>query len=235
MQETVVNRKDHQEAQAQAVRGHLGAQLFLGFLSYFLFVLPYARRIRGLARVSRAHRIFVCNHVSLLDTILLGGIFWSRGRLPILVLGDSHVWMGSGLKRLLSSRVGFLIERRKTDRSLVEQLEIYGASSANFNLIMFPEGTRGDGLTVGMCQSGIYTVAQAARVPIVPIYISGMQKVSTKTSPFRALRGLRQVEVEFGEEIAPEEYLAMEREAFRARVHRGLQDLSPANSPSSLV
>ena len=223
--------ESHQdEVRPQPIRGHLAVQLVLGLCCYLFFVLPYARRIRVLGRLSREHRLFVCNHVSLLDTILLGGVFWSRARLPILVLGDSRVWQGSGLKRLLSSRVGFLIERRKTDRSLVGQLGSYGASHANFNLILFPEGTRGDGLTVRECQPGVYTVARAARVPIVPVYISGMQQVSTKTSPFRMLRGLRQVELEFGPEIAPEEYLELEREAFRARVRDALQDLSPASS-----
>jgi 1-acyl-sn-glycerol-3-phosphate acyltransferase len=219
-----------EEARAQGEEGHHFAQRVLGLGCYLFFVLPYARRIRGLESVPREHRLYVCNHVSLLDTILLGGIFWSRARLPILVLGDNRVWQASKLRRLLSSRVGFLIERRKSDRGLVRQLRSYGKSHAHFNLILFPEGTRGDGRTVRECQSGVYTIAQAARVPIVPIYISQMQAVSTKTSPFRLLRGLRKIEVEFGAEIAPQEYLPLDRQAFSMRVREALQALAPATA-----
>ena len=63
--------------------GHLVVQQVLGLFCYLFFVVPYTRRILGLAGSSRERRLYVCNHVSLLDTILLGGILWSRRRLPI--------------------------------------------------------------------------------------------------------------------------------------------------------
>lgn len=208
-----------------APRGHLAVQRVLGLFCYLLFVLPYARRIRGLASLSRERRLFVCNHVSLLDTILLGGVFWSRARLPILVLGDAGVWRGSGLRSFLSSRVGFLIERGRSDRELIRRLREFGQARKDFNLIVFPEGTRGDGIKVAECQPGLYTIAHAARIPIVPIFISGMQKVSSKTIPFHPISGLRSVSVEFGAELAPEDYLQLDRLAFAERVRERIQAL----------
>ena len=216
-------------------RGHHLAQRFLGLACYLLVWLPYGRRVVGLSRVPRDHRLFVCNHVSLLDTLILGGLFWSRRRLPILVLGDSQVWRGSGLRRFLSSKVGYLIERRSKDRGLMAQLEGFGRSSASFNLIVFPEGTRGDGRHVAPCQPGVWSVARAAGVPIVPVFLAGMERVSTKTTPFRPLAGLRQVRVEFGPEIAPEEYLQLEREPFLERIRHALQALAPEEEPNSRV
>jgi len=207
--------------------GHVAAQLFLGLACYLFFVLPYARRILGMKRVAPERRLFVVNHVSLLDTILLGGVFWSRARLPILVLGDAAVWRGSWLRNLLSSRVGFLIERGRSDRELLRRLQTYGRAHEGFDLILFPEGTRGDGERVGPCQPGVYTIAQAARVPIVPVFISGMQRVSTKTSPFRPIAGLRSILVEFGPELSPEDYLELDRAAFSARIRESLQAMAP--------
>lgn len=207
--------------------GHRFVQRLLGFCCYVFFVLPYARRVTGLERITRERRLFVSNHVSLLDTILLGGLFWSRGRLPILVLGDSGVWKGSGLRAMLSSKVGFLIERGKSDRDLIRQLKTFGRSHAAFNLIVFPEGTRGDGRRVAECQPGIYTIARAANVPIVPIHISGMQKVSSKHTPFHPVSGLRSITVEFGDEIDPSEYTKLDRGAFSERIRGALQALAP--------
>ena len=116
-----------QDSEPNAKRASfLCAQALLGALCYLCFVLPYTRRVRGLAGVSRERRLYVVNHVSLLDTILLGGIFWSRARLPILVLGDRDVWHQSRIHRLLSARVGYLIERGRTARGLLRQLRAYG-------------------------------------------------------------------------------------------------------------
>jgi len=207
--------------------GYLLAQRVLGLICYGFFVLPYVRRILGLPGLAREHRIFVCNHVSLLDTILLGGIFWSRRRLPILVLGDAQVWQGTALRGMLSSKVGFLIERGKPDRDLIRRLRAFGASHEAFNLIVFPEGTRGDGVHVAECQPGIYSIAQAAQIPIVPVFISGMQRVSSKSVSFNPISGLRAITVEFGPEIPPDEYKALDRAAFSTRIQSALQSLGP--------
>jgi 1-acyl-sn-glycerol-3-phosphate acyltransferase len=203
--------------------GSLIVQRVLGLFCYIFFVMPYARRILGFSAGSSARRLYVCNHVSLLDTILLGGILWSRGQLPILVLGDAQVWQRTWLRSLLSSKVGFLIERGKSDRDLLRRLQAFGMSHERFNLVVFPEGTRGDGVNVTTCQPGVYTIAQAAGIPIVPISISGMQRVSSKGGRFRMFAGLRSITVEFGAEIAPEDYRPLDRTAFRIRIRDAIQ------------
>jgi 1-acyl-sn-glycerol-3-phosphate acyltransferase len=180
------------------VSPHL-AQRFLGFFCYVLFVLPYVRRIRG--RPSLEHRLYVCNHVSLLDTIALGGVFWSRRRLPILVLGDRGTWRKSRLRRFLSAKVGHLIERGRPVKTLIEELRAYARRRDRFNLIVFPEGTRGDGVRLGDILPGVYYVAKEAGVPVVPVRIEGMQRVSSKGGRFRVFRGLRRVTITFGQEL----------------------------------
>ncbi len=206
-------------------------QFLLGLGTHMFFALPYSRRTHGLKRLDPHQRyLFVANHVSLLDTILMGAIFWRSGCYPILVLGDKHTWHASRFKRLLSSRIGFFLDRGKINSDRINELQLFGRASRDFHLVVYPEGTRGDGVRVNRCQPGLYYIAQEARVPIVPVFIENMQLVSTKTGPFHALGGLRKVEVHFGEPIAAANYLSMSREDFSEFVRRQIEILRPTQS-----
>lgn len=201
--------------QVTASRSLVLIQYLLGLGTYLGFALPYVRRAHGMERLRSGQRyLFVANHVSLLDTILLGGLTWRCGCTPILVLGDKNVWQSSWIKRALSSRVGFLLERGKLNPRRIRELQAFGRAGSQFHLLVFPEGTRGDGVHVGTCQPGLYHVAQKARMEIVPIFFENMQLVSTKTGRFHAFAGLRKVEVYFGEPIEPSDYLELPREEF---------------------
>jgi 1-acyl-sn-glycerol-3-phosphate acyltransferase len=190
-------------------------QFLLGLGASLLFALPYLRKIHGLARLdSRQRYLFVVNHVSLLDTILLGALCWRSRCYPILVLGDKNTWHASWLKRMLSSCIGYLLERGKINPDRMRELQSFGRASQMFHLVVFPEGTRGDGVRVVRCQPGLYYIAQEARVPIVPVFIENMQLVSTKTGRFHPIGGLRKVEVHFGKPIEPANYLSLPREEF---------------------
>lgn len=190
-------------------------QWCLGFGATLFLALPYLRRTRGMERLDPQQRyLFASNHISLLDTILLGALCWRANCYPIIVLGDKSVWHANGFKKLLSSKIGFLLERGKNNPNRINELQEFGRAGKEFHLVVFPEGTRGDGVNVATCQPGIFYISQEARLPIVPIFIENMQLISTKTGKFHLLAGLRKVEVHFGEAIAPEKYLSMSREEF---------------------
>ena len=206
-------------------------QTLLGLGAHLFLALPYLRRTHGLEKLDPRRRyLFVCNHVSLLDTILLGALCWRSGCYPILVLGDKTVWHASRIKRLLSSPIGFLLERGKFNPARIRELKAFGRASGQFHLVVFPEGTRGDGVQVGPCQPGLYYIAREARVPIVPVFFQNMQFVSTKTGRFHPIGGLRKVEVHFGEPIPSAAYLAMPREAFLEFIRQSIASLPPAQS-----
>ena len=198
-------------------------QALLGFGATLFLALPYLRRTHGLNRLRPSQKyLFVSNHVSLLDTILLGGLCWRSGCYPILTLGDKNVWHASWIKKMLSSKIGFLVERGKLNPNRIGELQTFGRCGKEFNLVVFPEGTRGDGVHVAAPQPGIYFIAQEARLPIVPVFIENMQFVSTKTGRFHPLGGLRKIEVHFGEPIAPEKYLSLLREEFLEFVRQSI-------------
>lgn len=200
-------------------------QGFFGFFCYTIFLVPYCRRISGWVPPRESRRLYVCNHVSLLDTILLGGIFWSRRSLPILVLGDRTTWRQSRFKRILSWRLGFLLEREGVARERIAELKQYARSSEDFRLIVFPEGTRGEGRRLSPLQAGIYFIAREARIPIVSIGIRNMQQVSTKNGRFHPIAGVRKIEVRFGESWSPDEYLELRRKDFLEALNGRMQKL----------
>lgn len=218
--------------QPRVSRELVSIQALLGIGAYLSLGLPFMRRTHGLDRLDTAQRyLFVCNHVSLLDTILLGGLCWRSGCYPILVLGDKSVWHASWIKRLLSSRIGFLLERGKLNPGRIRELQDFGRAANEFHLVVFPEGTRGDGIHVGPCQPGLYYIAQEARLPMVPVFFENMQLVSTKTGRFHPIGGLKKVEVHFGAPISAETYLQVPREEFPDFVRRSIAaTLSPRSS-----
>lgn len=201
-------------------------------------MLPYLRRTHGLDRLQPSQKyLFVANHVSLLDTVLLGGLCWRSGFYPILTLGDKNVWHASWLKKILSRKIGFLVERGKLNPNRTRELQEFGRAGKNFHLLVFPEGTRGDGVHVAAPQPGIYFIAHEARLPIVPVFIENMQLVSTKAGSFHLIGGLRKIEVHFGEPILPEKYVGLPREEFLDFVRRSImttRQLPPAANPAAI-
>lgn len=210
-------------------------QALMGLFAWVVLVLPYVRRTHGVQKLNPQRRyLFVCNHVSLLDTILLGGLMWRSGNYPILVLGDKNVWSTSWIKRALSRPIGFLLERGKLNPNRIGELQKYAQLGRQFNLVVFPEGTRGNGVDVAECQPGIYYVAQESRATIVPIFIENMQLVSTKAGKFHLIGGLRKIETHFGAPVPPEDYLALSREEFTEFIRRKIAATRPVQPAAHL-
>jgi 1-acyl-sn-glycerol-3-phosphate acyltransferase len=158
---------------------------------------------------------------------LLGGLLWRSGNYPILVLGDKNVWRDSWIRTALSKPIGFLLERGRLNPGRIRELQQYANEIKKFRLVVFPEGTRGNGVDVAECQPGIYYVAQESRAPIVPVFIENMQLVSTKQGRFHPIGGLKKIEVHFGEPILPENYLSLSREEFTSFVRERISALRP--------
>jgi len=210
-------------------------QALMGLSAFAGFAATYLRRTHGTEKLDPCRRyLFVCNHVSLLDTILIGGLCWRAGCYPILVLGDKNVWSTSWLKRALSRPIGFLLERGRLNPGRIRELQNYARQIKKFHLVVFPEGTRGNGVDVAECQPGIFYVAQEARAPIVPVFIENMQLVSTKAGRFHPFAGLRKIEVHFGEPIAPENYLPLSRDEFTEFVRRKISEAGAKQAAAQL-
>lgn len=207
-------------------------QFILGGAAFCILAALYLRKVHGFGKLDPRRRcIYVSNHVSLLDTFLLGALFWRTRCYPISVLGDKGIWSTSRLKSALSNALGFLLERGRLNPARIEELKTFGRAASHFQLVVFPEGTRGNGIDVAECQPGIFYIAQEAQVPVVPIFIENMQFVSTKKGKFHLFGGLRKVEIHFGDAIMPENYLRLSRDEFTEMIRSRIKALRPAKEP----
>jgi 1-acyl-sn-glycerol-3-phosphate acyltransferase len=74
-----------------------------------------------------------------------------------------------------------LIERVKVTVATNPLSLMCAALDAGDSLIVFPEGTRGDGLAVGEFKPGLYHLARARpAVPLVPVFLANLNRIMPK-------------------------------------------------------
>jgi 1-acyl-sn-glycerol-3-phosphate acyltransferase len=132
-------------------------------------------------------RIYIANHSSHLDFLLL----WSA--LPISLrrrtrpVAAADYWLNGRLKRYVLRDVfnGVAIERTP-GQSLTNPVQpMIDALDEGSSLILFPEGTRGNGEVVQDLRSGIYHLASARPdVELVPAWIENGYRVMPRGSFF---------------------------------------------------
>lgn len=167
-------------------------------------------------------RVYFANHASHLDTLVI----WSS--LPPPLRRQTHpvaamdYWGRPGLRHWLSASVlrAILIERgtsgaRESLRRLIEALD------EGRSLILFPEGSRGDGQHIGELRAGLYHIARARPdVELVPVFLENLSRILPKGEylPVPVIASTR-----FGQPIRlePNE----ERQAFLERARRTLLTL----------
>jgi 1-acyl-sn-glycerol-3-phosphate acyltransferase len=132
---------------------------------------------------SAAQRVYFANHSSHLDTLVIWSSLPAGLRERTRPVAAADYWDKPGLRRWLALRVlnALTVERsggcgsREALRRLVEALD--GGDS----LILFPEGTRGDGHSVGELRPGLYHVArERPQVELVPVRLENLSRILPK-------------------------------------------------------
>jgi 1-acyl-sn-glycerol-3-phosphate acyltransferase len=141
---------------------------------------------------STRQRIYFANHTSHLDFVVLWSALPPEVRARTRPVAAKDYWE-KGVKAYLAQRVfrAVLVQRgvaaqaaseeeaRAAGRAVIEQLA--EAMSETESLIIFPEGTRGTGETVGPFRSGLYHLAK--RKPdaeLVPAYLENLNRILPK-------------------------------------------------------
>jgi 1-acyl-sn-glycerol-3-phosphate acyltransferase len=159
---------------------------------------PSARWVN--CRPSTRQRVYFANHTSHLDFVVLWSVLPRRVREKTRPVAARDYW-SSGLKKRIAvnafnavlvdrhakvptSALGLRGNGQNGDRAasarhtLEMLLEALGAENS---LIVFPEGTRGDGLQVGPFKSGIYYLwRERPDVQFVPVYLSNLNRILPK-------------------------------------------------------
>ncbi len=145
-------------------------------------------------KATSRQRIYFANHTSHLDFVVLWSVLPPELRRLTRPVAAKDYWQ-SGLKRQIAVNVfrAVLVDRggKSSDSSngAPGQLEsarramevIVRALGRRHSLIIFPEGTRGDGDRVAAFKSGIYYLwCKRPDVEFVPVYLSNLNRILPK-------------------------------------------------------
>jgi len=136
--------------------------------------------------------ILASNHVSYLDPVALA---FSCPR-KLNFMAKEELFRNSLFGYYLS-RVGvFPVKRNTADR--VALREALKRLSEGKPLLLFPEGTRGDGVIAANPLAGVGFLAVKGNVPVVPAFVSGSDKALPRGKKFF---GAAKLSVTFGKQI----------------------------------
>ena len=150
--------------------------------------------MRFLERIDDARqRIYYANHTSHLDFILIWSSLPRHVRERTRPVAGRDYWERSRFRRYYVRNVfnAVLIDRQLLDRDTVggafdrrgrEAVEQMLEGLGNeYSLILFPEGTRGSGESIGQFRSGLFHLCrERPDVELVPVRIHGAHKVLPK-------------------------------------------------------
>ena len=127
-------------------------------------------------------RIYFANHTSHLDFVIIWAALPKRLRFLTRPVAARDYWE-KGLKRYLALNVfnAVLVDRVRTDASANPLDVLLDGLGDRHSLIIFPEGTRGDGTQLNEFKSGLYRLGkERPDVELVPVYIDNLNRVLPK-------------------------------------------------------
>ena len=125
-------------------------------------------------------RIYFANHSSHLDALVVWSALPSNVRAVTRPVAAKDYWTRGRVRSYLATRVfnAMLIDRTeiKVHNSPIDLMlrEI----GQQYSLIVFPEGSRGDGLDIGEFKSGLYHLGKKRpELELIPVYIENMNRI----------------------------------------------------------
>lgn len=180
---------------------------------------------------THAQTIYVANHRSNADTVLIWSVMPARIRKHVRPVAAADYWHKSALRRFIGNDVFHIlpIERRGDQRNQDPIEQMCEALNAGSSLILFPEGTRNttDAPLLPLKSGIAYLAAARPDIAIVPIWIDNLSGVMPKGEilPVPLICTLQ-----FG---TPVHRWADESKAdFLERLRQAMLDLAPAREAS---
>lgn len=150
--------------------------------------------VRWLAPPAKGQRIYFANHTSHADFITIWSALSPSLRAHTRPVAAADYWESNALRRYLAARVfrAVLIDRGSGDamageaasdpeRGRAAIAQMVAVLRQGDSLIIFPEGTRGEGGEIAPFKSGLYHLAVAAPdVDLVPVRLENLNRVLPK-------------------------------------------------------
>jgi 1-acyl-sn-glycerol-3-phosphate acyltransferase len=200
-------------------------EFLMRFGCWILMNALYRLRVQGVENIpDEGPVLLVCNHVSYLDALLIGGAVPRPARFVMYY----KIFNTPGAGWMFRAAKAIPIAGAKEDAALMEKAfaEVDAALAAGEIVCIFPEGALTKDGQIAPFKSGVERILAARPVPVVPLALRGMwtSMWSQRDSRMRRLRMPRrfraQIELIVGEPVAGANANAAALEA-RVRELRG--------------
>ena len=148
-------------------------EFMMRFVAWLIVSLLYRIRATGLEHIPNSGpAVLVCNHVSFVDALLIGGMV---GR-PVRFVMWYRIFDIPLFRFLFRTAKAIPIASAREDREILDRaLEQIDAELENGNLVcIFPEGEITRDGHVGTFRPGIERIIERRPVPVVPLAIAGL-------------------------------------------------------------
>ena len=159
---------------------------FLSSVIYRLFfkLLPVVQLEFDLKNDFPDAAIYIATHQSNLDYPILGSFI--QKYLTITNLNFTKIPFASYVGKLIGARA---LNKNNLGEIAIMYHELEDILNQNRNIIIFPEGTRGNGIKLGKFKKGAFRLAMKTKHPIIPIVIDGSSALLSKGNPcFKTLK-----------------------------------------------
>jgi len=183
----------------------------------------FAFSVEGIEHVPESGPVILApNHVSYLDPVLIGIALLRR----VHFMAKKELFRNPLIGWLLRGLQAYPVTRERVDPSTLKRtLSLLAAGQV---VLMFPEGTRGDGRTLGPAKPGIAVIAARSGAAVVPVFHWGAEQALPRGGHWVRRAPLR---VRFG---APLSFRGGDRsdreavEAFGREIMEAIAALRPA-------
>lgn len=121
----------------------------------------------------RGPAIFIANHMSLIDVVILPALVPASCR---LVAKRAVLWFPI-IGWAFARGGALLIDRSRPQEAAQKLVDGLGQLPAGWSLVIFPEGTRSRTGALQRFKRGAFTLATASKLPIVPVALAGTHEI----------------------------------------------------------
>jgi len=122
--------------------------------------------------------IYIATHQSNIDYPILGSFI--KRYLTVTNLNFTRIPFASYVGKLIGARA---LNKDSLGEIATMYQELEDILNDGRNIIIFPEGTRGNGKKLGRFKKGAFRLAMKTQKPIIPIQIDGSAKILAKGNP----------------------------------------------------
>ena len=132
---------------------------------------------------SLTQRVYYGNHSSHLDALVIWSALPAAFRRQCRFVGAADYWNATAIRRYLARDAfhAILIDRTRVTKEENPLLSMLDGLEAGYSLVLFPEGGRKAGDTIGVFQGGIHHLARRRpQTEFVPVYLDNLNRVLPK-------------------------------------------------------